>query len=342
MNKPTVRDIAREAGVSLATVDRVLNARPGVRQATITKVNTAIQSLGYVRDLSAANLARQRQYNFAFVLPSGPSKFVDSLRMALAKSLERMAADRVSAKVLPVPAHDPHAIVRTIRQISKDRYQGAAIMAQETPQVRDAIAHLHETGLPVVTMVSDLPNSDRDHFVGINNLAAGRTAARLMGRFLPGNKGKVLVIASSMLARDSIERRIGFDHIIARDFPGVAALPSLEARDDRTRMQLILANAFVANPDIAGIYSLSSGTTALIESMRALNRFQNRVVIAHELTSITREALQAGELDAVIAQDVGHVVRSTLRVLRAKCDEVEIDHAQERIRIDILLRENLV
>ena len=42
MTRPTVNDIAREAGVSLATVDRVLNARPGVREKTISAVNEAI------------------------------------------------------------------------------------------------------------------------------------------------------------------------------------------------------------------------------------------------------------------------------------------------------------
>ena len=51
-----------------------------------------------------------------------------------------------------------------------------------------------------VALVSDQPNSERDHFVGINNTAAGRTAGVLMGRFLPQNQGKVLVVAASMLA----------------------------------------------------------------------------------------------------------------------------------------------
>ena len=58
--KPTVHDIARLAGVSLATVDRVLNGRPGVRSVTRERVNEAIASLGYVRDLAAANLAKGR------------------------------------------------------------------------------------------------------------------------------------------------------------------------------------------------------------------------------------------------------------------------------------------
>jgi len=56
ISKPTVNDIARVAGVSLATVDRVLNGRSGVRSLTIAKVNKAIDELGYVRDTAAANL----------------------------------------------------------------------------------------------------------------------------------------------------------------------------------------------------------------------------------------------------------------------------------------------
>jgi len=65
--KPTVNDVARVAGVSLATVDRVLNERSGVRSITIDKVHNAVEHLGYVRDTAAANLpagfyfARYRQ-----------------------------------------------------------------------------------------------------------------------------------------------------------------------------------------------------------------------------------------------------------------------------------------
>lgn len=56
--RPTVHDIAAAAGVSLATVDRVLNQRPGVRHVTREKVETAIRELGYIRDVAAANLAK--------------------------------------------------------------------------------------------------------------------------------------------------------------------------------------------------------------------------------------------------------------------------------------------
>ena len=89
------------------------------------------------------------------------------------------------------------------------------------------------------------------------------------------------------------------------------------------------------------MYSLSSGNTALLAAIRALNLPRHPVIIAHELTPVSRRALLDREIDAVITQNVGHLVRSAIRVLRAKCDKVEIDAARERIRIDILLRENV-
>ena len=81
--RPTVNDIAREAGVSLATVDRVLNDRPGVRAKTVEAVQEAIRRIGYVRDVAAANLARQRDYRLAFVLPDTDSQFIRTLLGAL-------------------------------------------------------------------------------------------------------------------------------------------------------------------------------------------------------------------------------------------------------------------
>ena len=64
-------------------------------------------------------------------------------------------------------------------------------------------------------------------------------------------------------------------------------------------------------------------------------------MIAHELTAATRQGLIANELAAVIVQNAGHLARSAMRVLRALCDNTPIFEAQERIRIEIVVRENL-
>ena len=340
MSKPTVHDIAKEAGVSLATVDRVLNARPGVREKTIAKVQDAVVRLGYVRDTYAANLARQRQYRFVFVLPEGPSRFAQSLKDTLQEAYASQIADRTVIRVVRVPAEDPHAIVRTLQAAQAEGPDGIALMVPETPQVRDAISRLKEAGIAVVTLVSDLPNSRRDFFIGINSLAAGRTAASLMGRFV-GGRGEILVVTNSLRSRDSVERRFGFDEVMARDFPSIAVLPSVEAHDDPARMARIVAEVIARRDGLAGVYSMGSGNTTLLDALRRSPRSGRLVVIAHELTPATRQALVDGEIDAVIAQNVGHLIRSSLRVLRNLCDGLPIYEAQERLRIEVVLRENL-
>lgn len=340
MGRPTVHDIARAAGVSLATVDRVLNTRPGVREKTIARVQEAVERLGYVRDTYAANLARQREYRFALVLPEGPSQFSEALEAAAHEAYSAQIADRTLLKIVRVPAEDPHQIVRALGALKGARLDGVALMVPETPQVRDAVARLKESGLAVVALVSDLPNSQRDFFVGVNSIAAGRTAGLLMGRFVH-RPGEVLVVTNSLRSRDSLERRLGFDAVLAQDFAGLRALPTIESHGDAERMAALVESAARRRAGLVGVYSMGAGNAALLEGLRRSGRLGDLVVLAHELTPATQAALRADELAAVIAQNVGHLVRSALRVLRGLCDEAPIFEAQERVRIEVILRENL-
>jgi len=340
--RPTVHDIAREAGVSLATVDRVLNERAGVRDKTIARVRDAVDRLGYVRDTHAANLARQRAYRFAFVFPDGVGQFVGTLRQALSETFVTHIADRIRPRLVTIPSDDPYAAARALRALADEGYDGVAMMAEETPPVRDAVAALYAEGVSVVTLVSDLPNTPRDHFIGIDSIAAGRTAALLMGRFTKG-AGEVLVVTSSLRARDSLERRLGFDGVMADDFPDLVVLPTIELHDDGARTASVIDAAMRGRPRLSGVYAMgASGITPLLSALRRTGRIEDLVVIAHELTPTTRAALEADEIAAVIAQNVGHLVRSALRVLRDISDERPIFAAQEQIRIDVVLRENML
>ena len=338
--RPTVNDIAREAGVSLATVDRVLNARPGVREKTVTAVNDAIARLGYVRDLTAANLARSRTYRMAAILPDTESQFIQSLAVALQEAGQAAATSRVELVLHRFPAEDPHALAALLAGMPGRGYAGVALMAPETPVLRDAVRSLRAKGVPVVALVSDLPTTGRDHFIGVDNRAAGRTAGVLMGRFL-GTTGQVLVLGSSLLARDMIERRRGFDEVLLRDFPAVEPLPSLETHGSSRLLRLAVAERLANTPGIRGIYAMGDGHRALTQVIGELGLSGKLTVICHELTPHSRQALSSGEITAVITQNLGHLARSTLRVLRAKADNLPLDEGQEQIRIEIVLRENL-
>ncbi len=341
MGKPTVHDIAREAGVSLATVDRVLNGRAGVRKATAARVREAVQRLGYVRDISAANLARQRQYRFAVLLPDRRSQFLKNLRGAISEASRGMLADRADIRTLAAPFQDPAAFTRMVDALVRDGVDGVAVMASETPVVRDAIARLKDRNVAVVALVTDQPNSRRDYFVGIDNLAAGRTAGVLMGRFLAGRRGKVAVAVNTLQARDMVERRIGFDEVLARAFPQLKALPSVEGRDERELTARVLGRCLDQTEGIVGVYCAGAGMRGVTQTLMQRNLAQDLVVVAHDLTPHTRQALRDGVVDVIINQNAGHLARSALRMLRAQCDGVDVIASQELIRIEILLKENL-
>lgn len=335
-----MNDIARVAGVSLATVDRVLNDRPGVRNATIEKVRNAINELGYVRDTAAANLARRRIYNLMFVLPQTQNEFVVALKSQIGDHALKGVNERTRISVTSVAPFDPEELVRVLDQIDPAETDGVAVFGPETPSVRDAVKRLRDRGVAVLALVSDLPSSDRDHFVGIDNISAGRTAAQLMGRFVRG-PGKILVITGSRLARDHLERRQGFDLVMSEDFPDLEVIASIEGRDDPSLIYGMLPQIFESYPDLRGVYSSAAGNAGLIQYLSEHKPTDNFVVIAHELTPMSRRALQDGTFDALINQDTGHLVRSAVRVLRATADNVPFNPAQERIRIDIYLKENI-
>lgn len=339
--KPTVNDIARVAGVSLATVDRVLNERPGVRKVTIDKVQKAIDELGYVRDTAAANLARQKTYRFAFVLPDWTGQFLASLERAIAETVVTARHDRTEIRTIRVPNHDHTQLARTLAALDPADIDGVAIMAKETPLVRDAIAGLSKRDIPVVSLVSDQPNSERAHFVGIDNIAAGRTAGTLLGRFTGGRSGKVIVVITNRQSRDMIERRLGFDEVVSAEFHHLEPLPSLEGQEDPSHTERVTLRALQDNPDTIGIYSVGASVQGIARAVAAADLPARPVLIDHELTENSASLLRNGVVDAVITQNTGHLARSALRVLRAKCDSTPVIKSQETIRIEIVLRENL-
>ena len=338
--RPTVHDIAAEAGVSLATVDRVLNARPGVRQKTVDKVEAAVHRLGYVRDVSAANLAKRRVYPLVFIVPGGPNSFMRGLEAEIRAAMQRSPVERTSIRIETVPPFDAKAIVRVLNSLDPAEVTGVALVATDTPEVAAAVDRLVGKGVHVATLVSDLPGSQRFHFCGIDNLAAGRTAAGLIGRFCGGRAGKVLVVAGSMKLSDHMDRASGFAEVLNAEFLGLEIVGPVETNDEADRVSEAVTTALKADNGIIAIYSLGAGTRGLIEALSGQEQ-RKLAVVAHEVTEHSRQALTDGLFDAVINQDCGHEVRSAIRVLKARADGLVPLSAQERIRIDIFLKDNL-
>ncbi|WP_306141178.1 LacI family DNA-binding transcriptional regulator [Roseibium sp. MMSF_3412] len=341
MKRVTIHDVAEAAGVSLATVDRVLNGRPGVRKATIEKVRSAADGLNYKPDVFAAGLAKKRVYRLHFLIPDGPNAFMEDLTREARAHAETLSSDRVTVHVEPIDAFDGHRVAGTLAILDRSVCDGVAVVAPAFPEVRAAIDRLQDRGVPVVTLVSDHPVSARQHFVGIDNTAAGRTAGRLLGRFLPERNAKVALIAGSLGLRDHAERFAGCRQIVETDFPHLELLKVREGRDDNEKNADLVKRLLKEHPDLAGLYNIGAGNRGVIAALSAGKPRKDVVFVGHELTPYTRDALDADVMDAVIAQDPGHEIRSAVRVLKALCDKEPIIEGQERIGIDIFLKDNL-
>src|SRR5438876_2524650 len=209
----TLKDIARQAGVSLATVDRVLHNRPGVRPDTVRRVKEAIERNSFQPHVAAADLARGRARRFAFVMPSGPNLFMQEIEAYLGEMSGWLSARRLAVEMVATDVFDAAMLASKLESLAGD-FDGVAVVALDHPSVRAAINDLVDGGTKVVTLVSDVPSSRRHHYVGIDNIAAGRTAGALVGRLTGAGAGKVAIVAGSTALRDHAERIFGFNQVM--------------------------------------------------------------------------------------------------------------------------------
>ncbi|MBB4378627.1 transcriptional regulator, LacI family [Bradyrhizobium sp. Rc3b] len=340
----TLKDIAREAGVSLATVDRVLHNRPGVRPDTVRRVQAAIERNAFQPHVAAAELARGRARRFAFMMPSGPNPFMQQIEAYLGEMSAWLSARRLSVEMVATDVFDPSVLAASLETLSGD-YDGVAVVALDHPGVRAAINDLVDAGTKVVTLVSDVPSSRRHHYVGIDNIAAGRTAGALVGRLAGQRSGKVAIVAGSQGLRDHAERIFGFNQVMASEFPALSVLPVLEGRDEDDRSEQVLARLLGKHTDIVGLYNVGAGTQGVAKALsdKALSDAgRDKVVfVGHDVTVLTRRLLLQGVMDAAISQNPGHEARAAVRVLLALARGEPILREQEKIRIDIVMRDNL-
>lgn len=336
----TLKDIAREAGVSLATVDRVLHDRPGVRTETQDRVKAAIARYQFRPDAAASELARGRPLRFVMVLPTGTNAFMQQISAQAIELKHWLTRRRANLDIITTDVFNPAMLAETLERLA-GRYEGAAVVALDHPRVRAAIDDLTLSGMHVVTLVSDVPTSRRRRYIGIDNIAAGRTAGTLVGRLVGQRRGRIGIVAGSLSLRDHAERIFGFSQVLSSEFPHFEVLPPIEACDDDSLSAELTERLLQENPDLVGLYNVGAGTAGVADAVVKADRGQHLVFIGHELTSASRRSLLHGVMDAVIAQDAGHEARSAIRILMALGRDDAIIEEQERIRIDIIMRDNL-
>jgi LacI family transcriptional regulator len=277
-------------------------------------------------------------------MPSGPNLFMQQIQSYLREMSAWLSARRLAVEMVATDVFDASVLASSLEGLVGG-YDGVAVVALDHPSVRAAINDLVDGGAKVVTLVSDVPSSRRHHYVGIDNIAAGRTAGALVGRLVGARSGaspgKVAIVAGSQGLRDHAERIFGFNQVMASEFSGLSVLPVLEGRDEDERSAQLLARLLGKHPDIVGLYNVGAGTQGVAKALIDSGGEKQIVFVGHDVTVLTRKLLLQGVMDAAISQNPGHEARAAVRVLLALARSEPILSEQEKIRIDIVMRDNL-
>ncbi|MDX3073825.1 LacI family DNA-binding transcriptional regulator [Streptomyces sp. NPDC088354] len=305
-----IREIARQAGLSEATVDRVLNGRGGVRESTAREVHQAVADL---RRQHAQIRLGGRTFMIDIVMQA-PERFSTAVRGALEAELPSLRPAVMRSRFHFRESGPVAGLVAVLDRIAERGSQGVLLKAPDVPEVTAAVGRLAAAGIPVVTLVTDLPASGRLAYVGIDNRAAGATAAYLVGQWLGDRPGNVLVTISRGFFRGEEEREMGFRATL-RSLRPQRALVEITDSDglDDTLRELVLG-ALRRDPEIRAVYSIGGGNVATVEAFDALGR-DCRVFVAHDLDHDNTRLLREGRLSAVLHHDLRQDMRHACQIV---------------------------
>jgi LacI family transcriptional regulator len=333
--RSTLIDVAREAGVSSATVDRVLNNRSGVRTRTREVVLETARRLGYI---GTAGLEHRtaRKLVFDIVLPAGTNSFIEDLREQFVR--QGSEATEATVRVHSIEGFNPVTLAAKLKALEKGS-DGVGIVGLDHPTVREAIRALAASGVPVVTLASDIHHVPRAGYVGIDNRSAGRLAGYLTGRLLGPGHHKVALFAGSLSYRGHEEREAGFRHVLADEFPKIEIVDLTEVQDDMERAYVAARRHLEDHPDIAAIYNIGGGNRGIARALDERGLVQKVILVGHELTAANKALLLGGAMDVAIDQNARVEAREAIaqltRIARGE------PWAMYPLRIAVFFRENL-
>ncbi|MFI5511177.1 LacI family DNA-binding transcriptional regulator [Mycobacterium sp. NPDC051804] len=301
-----VREIAQQSGLSEATVDRVLNDRPGVRANTRAEVEQAIADL----DKQRAQLRLNGRRYLIDVVMQTPERFSDAFRAAIEAELPAFAPAMLRARFHLWESGSTEQMVEALSRIRGSH--GVVLKAQDEPEVAEAVDRLVESGVPVVTYATDIPGSARCAYVGIDNHGAGVTAAYLMREWLGSAPSDVLITLSRAVFRGEGEREVGFRSAMRGTGRTIVEVSDSDGLDS-TNERLVL-EALERHPEVGAVYSVGGGNTATIAAFERLGRLCH-VFIAHDLDVDNRKLLREGRISVVLHNDLRADARLAMRLL---------------------------
>ena len=307
--KYRVTDIAAQAGLSRATVDRVLHGRVGVRPETVAQVDRAITELD--RQRSQVHLSSKAV--ILDLVMQTPERFAAACRQALESELQALRPAVARARFHLEEHSDPQRAATVLDRIARRGSQGVILKAPDHPVVIEAVAALKKAGVPVVTLVTDIPTSERAAYVGVDNFAAGATAAYLVTNWA-GSSGDVLLTLSNSSFRGEEERETGFRTTLGRLAPDRQVWVVTDTDGlDQTMIEAV-RGALRDHRSVDAVYSIGGGNQATLTAFHEVGR-RPFVFVAHDLDADNLALLRTRRVTMVLHHDLKADMHLACRLL---------------------------
>lgn len=302
MRRVTVADIMRETGLSRATVDRALNGRGRVHGRTRLVVEETLRRL---MTPGAEVASRPVLADIALRVGKG---MLGQMRAA-------WTASGAKGTFHDLHMADESAVLRSVEALCRDPSRPLIVTAKNSDRLTAVLSAARGKGKRVIAMVSDLVSPARDAFVGLDDRAAGQTAAFLIGRMLGDRPTTVGVVLGSPAFRNHEDREIGFRSGLRANFPKIVISGEAQGEDSADLTRNAVARLLRDHPALGAIYNVGGGNAGMVDALRAAGRASDMLVVGHEVNPVTAPLLRAGAMDFAIAGDPAELLSSALALV---------------------------
>lgn len=305
MHKVRIADICRTTGLSRSTVDRAINGRGQVHPRTLETIRRAIHHLS----------EQERQ------TPADPGAPVDVLlRLGIGmmrqmkETFERLKGP--SDRYYDLYQLNEDTILRQLREVCSDTNRAAIVAVKDTDRIRSVLAKSRKAGKRIVALISELGADTRDAFVGIDNKAAGATAAYMITQAIGDRPAAVGVVVGDNDFRCHEDREIGFRTTLREIGRRVVLAGEAKGEDNPERTYFAVRKMLETHPSIGAIYNVSGGNDGLARAIRELGREQDVIVVTHELTHVSVPLLYENVLNFTFSQDPLVLLSEAMNIAR--------------------------
>lgn len=298
----TIKEIARLAGVSRGTVDRVLHKRGHVNPDVEKRIFNIAQKYNYQPNLAGKALAKSKDpLILGAIINDHDNPFFDYVW----QGIHAYEAEAGSLGFELISKHltdyNPQVQYNTLLELEQLGVDGILITAINHPIISQKINELTDQHIAIVTCNMDIEHTKRLCYVGCDYEKSGHTAGELLGLITNGC-ANIGVISGSHSIWGHRMRLNGFLDELNKNWPFLKVLHTIDGQDDNDLTYQATKQMLQKNPSIDALCFLTAGLEGAMRAIQEINFSHTKRIIAFDQTPINQQLLLDNRIAAIINQ----------------------------------------